>query len=95
MNKQTFDLTTFKNKIGYVEHERRNIIIGKRANEIRQTIMRNEQFKMQNIEGYALDAYAIETMPIIRLLEKYGLKHQYNTNQYSDNFLTEKNNNAE
>ncbi len=62
-------------------------VLGVRAQAIRERIMKAERYKMQNIENYTLDAYGIETMPILHLLKRYGLTPEYNTNEYDPNFL--------
>lgn len=71
--------------------DKRSAIINDRVEAIRKNIWRTEYFKWICVENYLLDAYAINTLPPVRLLKKYGLLDCYNTDQYSDNFLTRKN----
>ena len=90
MNKSEFNLAEFKQKIGYDDTKQK--IIGERDQAIRDRLHKQEQFKMLNIEGHCYDWYGIICYNILFLLKQYHLTDQYNTDQYSDDYLLPKNN---
>lgn len=89
-------LQQWKEVTGYDRHKERSKIINARVEAIRQRIWKSEKHKQDILENYIIDLYYIETASPIELLKQYGLIEEYNTDQYSDDFLTLKNkNNAE
>ena len=91
MEKSEFNLTEFKKKYGF-EPSARSIEISKRDQAIRDMLHRQEQFKMNTIEGYEYDLYGIISYDILHLLKKYHLTKQYETDKNSVDFLLPKNN---
>lgn len=85
----------WKKKNGISDYDERNAIISERDKAIREHIMQRERFKMITIENYTLNAYAIDTMPIIELLNMYNMIDAYNIDKESDEYLTLKNISAE
>ena len=92
MEKKEFNLTEFKKKYGFWECEQRSRKIGERDKAIRDRIMKQEQFKMNNIEGHCMDLYGIVTNNITKLLVEYHLTDEYVIDPKSDDYLLPKNN---
>lgn len=86
---KAFDLNEFKKQCGLDKVDEHRAVLNKRAETIRQRIWKQETFKASNIENYVVDAYSIDTKSPMQLLKKYGLTDQYNTDQYSENYLEE------
>lgn len=89
--KSEFNLQEFKKKYGF-EPSEKSIQVAKRDQAIRDRLHKQEQFKMLNIEGHCYDWYGIICYNILFLLKQYHLTDQYNTDQYSDDYLLPKNN---
>lgn len=92
MNKSEFNLEDFKKKYGFWECEQRSRKIGERDKAIRDMLHKQEQFKMNNIEGHCYDWYGIVCNNILYLLKQYKLEGEYVTDQHSDDYLLPKNN---
>lgn len=91
-NKKPFDLIAFKKKYGFWESEQRSRIIGERDQAIRDRLHKQEQFKMQTIEGHCYDWYGIICYKIEYLMKQYKIEDEYITDQHSDDYLLPKNN---
>lgn len=89
--KSEFNLQEFKKKYGF-EPSARSIEISKRDQAIRDMLHRQEQFKMNNIEGHCYDWYGIVCNNILYLLKQYKLEGEYVTDPKSDDYLLPKNN---
>jgi len=92
MNDLKKTLQEWKVKNGLEDYAKRDMIILEREREIRERIMQIERFKMITIENYTLNAYAIDTLPIIQLLNTYKMIEAYNIDESDPDYLTFKNN---